>query len=71
DPDFKNPKTWGIQKFYYFKDIKSAVITDEEAPGGKCLRATGRISQEFAVKAGETVTITFFYRSDDYFNAKK
>lgn len=71
DPEFKNPKAWGMQKYYYFKEIKSAVVTDEEAPGGKCLRATGRISQEFAVKAGVPVTITFFYRSDDYFNAKK
>ncbi len=71
DPDFKNPKNWGMQKFYYFKEIKSAVFADEEAPGGKCLRATGRINQEFTVKGGVPVTITFFYRSDDYFKAKK
>ena len=71
DPDFKQPKAWGMQKFYYFNTLKSEVITDADAPGGKCLRATGRINQEIAVKANVPVTITFFYRSDDYFKAKK
>lgn len=71
DPDFKKPKMWGLQKYYYFNDIKSEFIDDPEAPGGKCLRAIGRIKQEVSVKANVPVTITFYYRSDDYFKAKK
>lgn len=71
DPDFKQPKTWGFTKYFYFRNIKSEFIEDETAPGGKCLRGIGQVRQEVAVNAGETVTITFYYKPDDYFKAKK
>lgn len=71
DPDFKQPKTWGFKKYYYFRNLKSEVVDDAEAPGGKCLRGIGQVYQEVQVKAGVPVTITFYYKPDDYFKAKK
>lgn len=71
DPKFTNVKTWRTSKNWHFPRIKAEVVTDQECPERRCFRVLNTVSQDIPVKADEMVTIMFYYRSDDCFEAKK
>ncbi len=70
DPKFTRAKSWNTPARKHFNAIKAEVITDQECPQKRCFRALDTISQTIDVKADKMVTIIFYYRSDDCFEAK-
>lgn len=70
DPKFTKAKPWNTSTWWHFRAIKAEVITDPECPEKRCFRALNTLSQVIPVTADKMVTIIFYYRSDDCFDAK-
>lgn len=71
DPKFTSAKLWNTSRYWHFNSLKAEVISDQECPAKRCFRVVNGISQVIPVEKDEQVTIIFYYRSDDCFEAKK